>query len=43
VIRVHDLVADLVVHKFGCPPERCVNSLGECVGRVKIYPVESKG
>jgi hypothetical protein len=20
VIRVNDLVADLVVHKFGCPP-----------------------
>jgi hypothetical protein len=39
VIRVNDLVADLVVHKFGCPPgsrKRITN----CVGRVKIYPLE---
>jgi hypothetical protein len=43
VIRVNDLVADLVVHSFGCPPERCRKMVQECAGRVKIYAVESEG
>jgi hypothetical protein len=40
VVRVYDLVTNFVVHGFGCPL-RYLQILVECVGRVKIYPVES--
>jgi hypothetical protein len=43
VIRVNDLVADLVVHRFAMPPRRCIEIIGDCAARVKIYPVESGG
>lgn len=40
VVRVYDLVTNFVIHGFGCPL-RYLQILDECVGRVKIYPVES--
>jgi hypothetical protein len=40
VIRVNHFVADFVIHSFGSPPGGTGKSVGNCVGRVKIYPVE---
>jgi hypothetical protein len=41
VVRVNDLVADLVVHSDA--PSEIKTDYQECAARVKIYPVESKG
>jgi hypothetical protein len=40
VVRIYDLVADLVVHRFGCPLRDAATVYEQCAGRVKIYPVE---